>query len=343
MSSPDAKPSERGLSAELESPTARARRIFEEVDVDSDGSLSTTELRAYVDRPMFGLSKYLTSKGVADGEAAAARMLAALDTVGSRQISLQEWLLIFTAAVPVPDVSASPGDVLCDEDGCYLMLDTVSDGLVDTVIPIGQSLPGQALAQRLIINPAFELFSVVSTVLLIVTFAISYGELTPAVRAVVDLSDIGCSSFFVFEFLARWWAVGLARRHLFRPLTFLDFINVLPILVSPGLPYVPSTPLAGAAVSSLSNTALAPLAPLRLLRAARILRLRRLLQPEELSRIARTLTGDPDLAIKESTRVALRLAFSALSIVVIGAGFLWQLERATNPDLDGFLDGVPPL
>jgi voltage-gated potassium channel len=233
-----------------------------------------------------------------------------------------------------------PGDVECDEDGCYLMLDTVGDGVVDTVIPIEESLPYQDLAQRIIINPAFELVSVVSTILLIVTFAISYGELTPAVREISDAADLGCSVFFVLEFVLRWYAVGLARSHLLRPLTVLDFINLLPILVSPGLPYVPSTPLAAYAVSSLSGTAVAPLAPLRLLRAARILRLRRLLQPEELSRIAKVIRADSTAEVTESTRLALRLAFSALSIVVISAGLLWQIERASNPNLDGLLDAI---
>lgn len=239
------------------------------------------------------------------------------------------------------NISANlPGDVVCDDEGCYLMLDTLSDGLVDTAIPVEDSLPLQSDAQRLIVNPTFELLSVVSTVLLIVTFTISYGPLTPQTRQLVDVSDVVCSAFFVVEFLVRWWAVGLERRHLFRPLTLLDFINVLPIVVSPGLPYVPSTPLAAYAASSLSGTALAPLAPLRLLRAARILRLRRLLQPEELSRILRALTGDPRFELAASSAAGLRLAFSALAIVVTSAGVLWQLERASNPSLDGFLDAL---
>lgn len=250
--------------------------------------------------------------------------------------SVEEDCSPFADSCPVSE----PGDVECDEDGCYLMLDTVGDGIVDTVIRVEESLPYQDLAQRIIVNPAFELVSVVSTILLIVTFAISYGELTPTVRAVSDAADLACSTFFVFEFVLRWYAVGLARRHLFRPLTVLDFINVLPILVSPGLPYVPSTPLAAYTVSSLSGTALAPLAPLRLLRAARILRLRRLLEREELSRIAKVITADPTAEVTESTRLALRLAFSALSIVVISAGLLWQIERAANPSLDGFLDAI---
>lgn len=235
----------------------------------------------------------------------------------------------------------APGDVECDDDGCYMMLDTVGDGIVDSVIPVKEALPGQAVAQRLIVNPAFELVSVVSTVLLIVTFAISYGELRdPAIRDLIDMTDLGCSAFFVLEFTLRWYAVGLARGHLLRPLTVLDFLNLLPILVSPGLPYIPPTPLTASAVSSLSGTAVAPLAPLRLLRAARILRLRRLLQPEELSRIAQTLTSDPTVEVAETTRTSLRLAFSALAIVITSAGLLWQIERGVNPSLDGFLDAV---
>ena len=38
------------------------------------------------------------------------------------------------SAMPLADTS--PGEVVCDDDGCYLMLDTVSDGLVDTAIPV---------------------------------------------------------------------------------------------------------------------------------------------------------------------------------------------------------------
>ena len=64
----------------------------------------------------------------------------------------------------MPSADTSPGEVVCDDDGCYLMLDTVSDGLVDTAIPIEDSLPLQAGAQRLIINPFFEFASVFSTV-----------------------------------------------------------------------------------------------------------------------------------------------------------------------------------
>ena len=68
---------------------------------------------------------------------------------------------------------------------------------------------------------------------------------------------MSCSAFFVVEFLARWYAVGLTRRHLFRLITILDFINLLPILVSPGLPFVPSTPLAAYASASFTGTAVA--------------------------------------------------------------------------------------
>ena len=235
---------------------------------------------------------------------------------------------------------ARPGDVVCDGDECYLMLDTVGDGLVDSVVAVEDSLPFEDVAQKLIVNPAFEFASVVSTVLLIVVFSISFGELSPEVRNFADAADLGCSIFVVFEFLVRWWAVGLKRRHLFRPLTILDFLNVLPILVSPGLPYVPATPLTQNAVSSLSGTALAPLAPLRLLRAARILRLRRLLQPEELSRLLKRLTGDPEFEVAEITRLAFSLAFSALAIVAVAAALLWQLERGSNPALDGFNDAI---
>ena len=244
----------------------------------------------------------------------------------------------------IPLSTYRPGEVVCEGDECMLMLDTVADGVVDAAIPLGDALPAQGMVQRTLAHPAFELASVISTLVLLYTFTIEYGSLTPSTQLLIDRSDLICSTFFVIEFIARWYAVGLRGRYLFQPLTVIDFLNVLPLLVSPGLPYLPGTPLALGAGPTVLGTPLAPLAPLRLLRALRILRLRRLLMPEEITKLARAVTGNAKAEVAESTRVALRLGFSALAIVIISAGFEWQFERGVNPGLATWTDGMraPP-
>ena len=83
-----------------------------------------------------------------------------------------------------------------------------------------------------------------------------------------------------------------------------------------------------------------PLAPLRLLRALRILRLRRLLGKEELSQLARAVTGDPGYSVPESQRVVARVAFSVVAIVLSSAGIEWQAEHLANPLLSTYGDAV---
>ena len=60
----------------------------------------------------------------------------------------------------------------------------------------------------------------------------------------------------------------------------------------------------------------------------------------QVTKIARLITGDPTAEVAESTRLALRLAFSALSIVIISAGLEWQCERAVNEGLRTYADAV---
>jgi len=242
----------------------------------------------------------------------------------------------------VPLSSFSPGDIVCDGDECVLMADTVADGLVDAAIPIRQTVPFQDVAQRIVVSPFFEAVSVLSTLVLLVTFSIEYRTLEPATRELIEAADLLFSTFFVIEFIARWWAVGFRPKFLQQPLTFFDALNVLPIIVSPGLPFLPGLGLGWwpGLGPTVAGTPFAPLAPLRLLRSFRILRLRRLLQPEELTKLVRTVTNNPSAEVSEGTRAALRLAFSAVSIVVISAGTIWQCERAVNSQLVNYMDAI---
>ena len=110
--------------------------------------------------------------------------------------------------------SYNPGDVVCDGDECALLLDTVGDGEVNMAIPLKKSLPLQGFAQKMCNSPIFELCSIAATLALIYTFAESYGvELTTSSRDILDDVDTFCSTFFLFEFLVRWWAVGLEGRY----------------------------------------------------------------------------------------------------------------------------------
>ena len=261
------------------------------------------------------------------------------------------------------------------------MTSTVGDGVVDSVVPLNLTLPFQGEAQRLLVTPAFNSLSAVSSIALLVTFALeaSPGTLQPDALDRVISIELGLSGFFVVEFLARWWSVGCSPRALIRPLFVFDILNILPLLVALSSP---SGCILAARAVAHSNTALSktahsksgafetaiwhlrlpsprspnplpflcatvsmlaidtPLAPLRLLRALRILRLRRLLGKEELSTLARAVTGDPTFSVPESQRVVARVAFSVVAIVLISAGIEWQAEHLDNPLLSTYADAI---
>ena len=116
----------------------------------------------------------------------------------------------------------------------------------------------------------------------------------------------------------RWTAAGLYPRYLLTPLMLIDFVNLLPALVG----------------------ANSPLPALRLLRVLRILRLRRLLGRTEVNKLAKAITGDPEVRVGEVQRVGLTVALSVLSIVFITAGAAYEAEHAVNPMFASYADAL---
>jgi voltage-gated potassium channel Kch len=233
--------------------------------------------------------------------------------------------------VAKPLSSLRPGDAIDtvgDGRNDTLLLDTRGTGRIDTALPQDQALPLQAEAQRLLNKPEFEWFSALSTVAVFLAFTL---EQTPGVLPldVLTTAELGISILFVAEFGLRWWSVGLVPRYLLNPSMLIDLLNILPVLVA-------LTSASGFSMLALDT----PLAPLRLLRALRILRLRRLLGRDEVERLARALTGDPAYSVPESQRVVARVAFSAISIVLVAAGIEWTVERAVNPSLQSYADAL---
>ncbi len=219
---------------------------------------------------------------------------------------------VLLASADPPDPAEVPGTLLdTTNDGKpdAVAMDTSGEGVADTVMEL-TSLPFQREAASAIANPAFEIVSVLSTLTLVATFSLEgLGELDAATMGTVEQV---VSLVLSFEYAARFWASGASVRFLVSPLMLLDAATLLPTLLE------------------LYGTLTMPplLAPLRLLRAARILRLRRFFSKESFAPIVAALFGGE---ASEVQRIAARVAFSVVSIVLVSAGVEWQLERAVNP------------
>jgi hypothetical protein len=224
-------------------------------------------------------------------------------------------------SVPIDMAVDTVGDGKLDS----LTVDTLGDSVTDTIVPLDvpdqrpeRAVPPrvQRAAQRVLALPALEVLSLVLTTTLIVTYAVE-GDGSMISDDAMNAFEKSSTCYFAFEFVLRWVAAGLEPRYLLTPLMVVDFLNLLPLLVG-----------------------LTPLAALRLLRVLRVLRLRRLLGRGEIDRLASALTGDANMRVSEVQRVALNLALSVVSILLVSAGAAWECERAVNPAFASYADAL---
>jgi hypothetical protein len=177
----------------------------------------------------------------------------------------------------------------------------------------------QAEAKSFLVSPAAEFFSITASLVLLVIFAID----PPLDSMLYQVEDI-LTAYFCFEYILRWWAAGTLRYGA-TPLMLIDLLNVLPFVLCKTV-----------GVQVLEGSA----GVFGSLRALRILRLRKFLEREELTRLVRTATGDPAITVPEVQRAVARAAFSALAIVLVSAGVLWNLERFVNPSFAKYTDAL---
>ena len=256
-----------------------------------------------------------------------------LDTVGDGQ---PDALLVDAtgdgrADELLPFNTTTPGatvDTIGDGRPDTLMLDTRDNGCVDRAVPLDSALPLQAEAQRLLVNPALEVASIFSALVLIAVFAIGADAegvtLSAESVAAISMVEDAFTTFFLIEFLVRWWAAGLAPSALLRPLTAIDFLNLVPFIIK-------LICLVSGVGDPLQNGS--PLEALRILRALRVLRLYKFFGETEVNQLARAVSGDSTVCVPKAQRIGARVAFSVCSIVLVSAGAEWLLERAVNPAL----------
>ena len=225
--------------------------------------------------------------------------------------------------LPMGTAIDTVGDGVLDS----VTVDTLGDGLSDSTTAI-TNMPQQSViprsiqegAQRVLNSPVTEVTSLVLTLLLLASFGDGGGLLAWTNQSSELLNDLesACTVYFALEFALRWTAAGLYPRYLLTPLMVVDFVNLLPALVG----------------------ANSPLPALRLLRVLRILRLRRLLGRREVDKLAKAITGDPEVRVGEVQRVGLTVALSVLSIVFITAGAAYEAEHAVNPMFASYADAL---
>ena len=202
----------------------------------------------------------------------------------------------------------------------------------DGVVEIGRAPQLlQAEAKNFLVNPAAELFSIGASIALLILFAIdpsSASEMDEPMSMLLQV-EAALTSYFVFEYAVRWWAAGTLSYAL-TPLMLIDLLNILPFLIKNilGIDFL------GAGFGASMEGALSSL------RALRILRLRKFLGREEVTRLARAVTGNPTVEVPEVQRVIARVAFSIVAIVLVSAGALWSLERPVNSAFSSYLDAL---
>jgi hypothetical protein len=264
---------------------------------------------------------------------------------------------------------------LVDTDGGTasnaLFVDMRRDGQAGTIEPVFDALPWQAEANRFFSSPGFELYSVVATVALLLTFAMDQQPTSPhswspppdawtaenspgpwpsqnsPIQPGAWASNLGAAArallpagFLLPSTRDMEWTISAAFGLEFigrwwaaglRPKFLASPYSLLDLLN-----LLPSA-LDLASLFSSADSLGGPLAPLRLLRAARILRLRRYFEPESFERFAAAILGG---AASEVQRVVARTFFSVLCIVLISAGVELQLEGGVNPGFSSYLDAI---
>ena len=83
-------------------------------------------------------------------------------------------------------------------------------------LPTNFTLPLQATAQQLLVNPVVEVLSFGSSVALLVIFAIDASKLPPGEAAMMGMVEYALTSFFVAEYMARAWLHAGNLRYLLR-------------------------------------------------------------------------------------------------------------------------------
>jgi len=225
---------------------------------------------------------------------------------------LEERLNTQLSEVRLPEIPADCTLIDTNYDGTpdSIVVDTVGDGIGDTIIPLASTGRLQRFAQEMVASTSFKVFSLGVTLTQLGTCMLADEEVP---REIFRIAEMLTCTALVGESFCRWWAERFTLRFLFRPIMILDLLNILPL------------------VSVIFNPTLTSANPAfaasRLFRATRVLRLARLL-------------GKGDLPISEVTRTATHIAFSGLALVMVPAGFFWELEREVNDDLRGYGDAL---
>lgn len=132
-------------------------------------------------------------------------------------------------------------------------------------------------------------------------------QLPAAFKAQLDIFENAILFIFVVEYFLRFWCAKHKARHVFSLFSIIDFISILPFLVS------------GSSVGFL-----------RIFRWFRILRLIRFIG-------GNTVFG---YVSSEDSAIYTKILFTLFSIIFVYSGLIYQVEHTSNSKYRTFLDAV---
>lgn len=143
----------------------------------------------------------------------------------------------------------------------------------------------------------FEFFTSILVLLLCIIFVIETYPIPESLFNFLITVELAITSFFLLEYIVRWWALSFSIRYLFTGLAIIDFIAILPLFLSAHFQFI------------------------RILRLFRVLRLFRIFEHHK---FAFFTLSDYHLRL-------IRVIFTLFSIVFIFSGLIYDIEHKLNP------------
>uniref|UniRef100_A0A061S3N4 Voltage-gated potassium channel n=1 Tax=Tetraselmis sp. GSL018 TaxID=582737 RepID=A0A061S3N4_9CHLO len=177
-------------------------------------------------------------------------------------------------------------------------------------------LPMSRMLQKIVRSDIVLLLDILGTLLLCACFALDTLPLTAFEKAVVSGIEIDTTIYFTILYFARWYVKGLSLGYLIRPLSMIDLVSLLPLLLG--------TEFRAAAF----------------LRVLRILKIARLLQGKEMSQLATLLTRRP-VTVRNYQQTIVQAGFTVFSFIFVTAGVVYELETSAGLSTFGsFFDAL---
>eukprot|EP00873_Tetraselmis_striata_P037879 jgi/Tetstr1/458143/TSEL_044635.t1 len=189
---------------------------------------------------------------------------------------------------------------------------SIDDGDSDQL----RKLPMSDMVRKLVKSDIVLLLDIVGTLLLCACFALDTLPLNEFETDLVHALELDTTFYFTMLYLARWYSKGLKLNFMLRPLSLVDLVSLMPLILG----------------DSFRSAAF--------LRVLRILKIARLLQEEELSQLLTLVTGHK-VEIRDYQLTLVQAAFTLFSVIFVTAGVIYEMETSAGLEtFSSFFDAL---